>query len=402
MSTSTWPLFLYPAYRRSHLLLPLFEAKPLFFMSMSRISLNNFIVLLFSRTQDHHNNMKYSRLGNTTLEVSRICLGTMTFGEQNTEAEGHEQLDYALSQGVNFIDTAEMYAVPGRPETQGKTEEIIGSWLKSRQNRKDVIIATKVTGPSAGLKHIRNPLNFSAGQIQGAIEGSLRRLQTDYVDIYQLHWPERNVNNFGKRDFVYNPDEAWQDNFLEILKTMQQLIAEGKVRYFGISNETPWGLMHFLHLAEQHGLPSCVSIQNPYSLLNRTFEIGLSEIAIREQVGLLAYSPMAFGLLSGKYHKGLDQARDRINKFGQMSRYNSQESYNATALYLEIAEKYGLSLAQLALAFVSQQAFVGSNIIGATTMDQLKENISSVDVELSAEILKEINAVHRQIPNPAP
>ena len=346
--------------------------------------------------------MKYSKLGNTTLEVSKICLGTMTFGEQNTEAEGHEQLDYAISQGVNFIDTAEMYAVPGRKETQGKTEEIIGSWLKSRQNRKEVIIATKITGPSTGLKYIRNPLNFSAEQIHTAIEGSLRRLQTDYVDVYQLHWPERKANYFGKRDFVYHPDDPWQDNFIEILETMQQLIADGKVRYFGISNETPWGLMHFLQLAAQHNLPRCVSIQNPYSLLNRTFEIGLAEIAIREQVGLLAYSPMAFGLLSGKYHKGLDQARDRINKFKQLSRYNSKESYDAAARYLGIAEKHGLSLAQLALAFINQQAFLGSNIIGATTMDQLKENISSVDIELSTEILEEINAVHRQIPNPAP
>ena len=248
--------------------------------------------------------MIYDKLGNTDLEVSKICLGTMTFGEQNTEAEGHQQMDYAISQGVNFFDTAELYSVPGRAETQGSTERIIGTWFKSRKNRSKVILATKVTGPSDGLKYIRNPLQFTPAQIRIAIEGSLTRLQTDYVDLYQLHWPERKANFFGKRGFVYDENDPWVDNFLDILSTMQELMDEGKIRHFGISNETPWGMMRYLQLAEQHKLPKCVSIQNPYSLLNRTFETGLAEIAIREQAGLLAYSPMAFGLLSGKYHTG--------------------------------------------------------------------------------------------------
>ena len=346
--------------------------------------------------------MEYTKLGKTDLEVSKICLGTMTFGEQNTEADGHEQLDYALEQGINFIDTAEMYAVPGRKETQGATERIIGTWIQKRKNREKFILATKVTGPSAGLKHIRNPLNFTKEQINTAIEGSLNRLQTDYVDIYQLHWPERNVNNFGKRGYKHDATEAWEDNLLQVLQTMQELIDAGKVRYFGVSNETPWGLMRFLQLAEQHGLSRSISIQNPYSLLNRTFEVGLAEIAMREQVSLLAYSPMAFGLLSGKYHKGTADDSCRINKFKQMSRYNAPTAFEAAGRYLEIAEKYGMAPAQMALSFVTSQPFLGSNIIGATTMDQLKENISSIEVKLSPEILKEIEAVHESIPNPAP
>ena len=346
--------------------------------------------------------MEYTKLGRTDLEVSKICLGTMTFGEQNTEAEGHEQLDYALDHGVNIIDTAEMYAVPGRKETQGSTERIIGTWIQKRKNRDKFILATKVTGPSAGLTHIRNPLNFSPEQINTAIEGSLKRLQTDYVDIYQLHWPERNVNNFGQRGFKYDPDESWEDNLLETLQTMQKLIDEGKVRYFGVSNETPWGLMRFLQLAEEYGLSRCVSIQNPYSLLNRTFEVGLAEIAIREQVSLLAYSPMGFGLLSGKYHSGLANEASRLNRFKQMSRYNSPQSYEATKRYLEIAQKHRLSLAQMSLAFINDQPFLGSNIIGATTLDQLKENIDSINTKLSPEILQEIEEVHEAIPNPAP
>ncbi|MCI4651480.1 NADP(H)-dependent aldo-keto reductase [Phaeodactylibacter sp.] len=346
--------------------------------------------------------MKYSELGRTGLKVSKICLGTMTFGEQNTEAEGHEQLSYAVEQGVNFIDTAEMYSVPGRPETQGSTERIIGTWLKGRGRRDDVIIATKVTGPSTGLKHIRNPLRFTPEQIRTAIEGSLNRLQTDYVDLYQLHWPERNTNCFGKRGYKHNPDEGWEDNLPQVLQTLNELKEEGKIRHYGVSNETPWGLMRYHHLAEVHNLPRMVSIQNPYSLLNRTFEVGLSEVAMREQTGLLAYSPMAFGLLSGKYHRKQDQPRDRINKFKQLSRYNSQNCQEATTRYLSIAENYGLNMAQMSLAFVNQQPFTTANIIGATTMEQLRENISSIDVTLSQDVLNEIEAVHEAIPNPAP
>lgn len=346
--------------------------------------------------------MEYSELGRTGLQVSKICLGTMTFGEQNTEAEGHEQLDYALDKGVNFIDTAEMYSVPGRPETQGSTERIIGTWLKARSNRSQVVIATKVTGPSTGLKHIRNPLRFTSAQIHAAIDGSLQRLQTDYVDLYQLHWPERNTNCFGKRGYKHQPDEAWEDNLLEVLQTLDALRAAGKIRHYGVSNETPWGLMRYLHLAEMHGLPRMASIQNPYSLLNRTFEVGLAEIAIREQAGLLAYSPMAFGLLSGKYHRKEDQPRDRINRFRQLSRYNSENCHSATAKYMDIANRYGLNMAQMALAFVNQQPFTTANIIGATTMDQLKENIASIQLKLGDEVLREIEQVQAAIPNPAP
>lgn len=345
--------------------------------------------------------MEYGLLGNTYLRVSKICLGTMTFGEQNTEAEGHEQLDYALDQGINFIDTAEMYSVPGRKETQGSTEQIIGTWIQKRNNRDRYVLATKVTGPS-GMTWIRNPLKFNRKQIMAAIDGSLSRLQTDYVDLYQLHWPERSTNFFGKLNYKHDPNDPWEDNFLEILQVMDDLIKFGKIRHFGISNETPWGLMRLLHLAEVNNLPRCVSVQNPYSLLNRSFEVGLAEVAIREKAGLLAYSPMAFGLLSGKFHRGLDKPSARINQFKQLNRYNGELTRNATAEYLKIAEKHKLSPAQMSLAFVTQQPFVTSNIIGATSMAQLKENIDSIKLKLAPEIMEEIEAVHKAIPNPAP
>lgn len=348
--------------------------------------------------------MQYSKLGNTDLKVSKICLGTMTFGEQNSEPEGHDQLDFALKKGVNFIDTAEMYSVPGRKETQGATERIIGTWIKARNNREQFVLATKVTGPSPGLKHIRNPLQFNREQINEAIEGSLRRLQTDYVDLYQLHWPERKTNFFGKRGYPTSEsaDDQWEDNFLSIIEVMNELVQAGKIRYWGLSNETAWGAMHYLHLATTHQLPRPVSIQNPYSLLNRLYEVGLSEVSMRENCGLLAYSPMAFGLLSGKYHTGMARDSARLNLFKQMSRYNNENAHQATAKYLEIAEKYQISLAQLSLAFVNSRPFVTSNIIGATSIEQLRENIDSINVELSPEILQEINEVHELIPNPAP
>ncbi len=346
--------------------------------------------------------MEFRRLGQTDLEVSLICLGTMTFGQQNTEAEGHQQLDYALDQGINFIDTAELYSIPPRSETQGSTERIIGSWIQKRKNRDKFILATKITGPSAGLSHIRKPLNFSSQQIRKAIEGNLHRLQTDYVDLYQLHWPERKTNYFGKRGYQHDTTDAWQDNFLEILQTLDAIRREGKIRYFGLSNETPWGLHRMLELAKLHALPRVVSIQNPYSLLNRTFEIGLAEMAIREQVGLLAYSPMAFGMLSGKYHDGADKPQNRINQFKQYTRYSSETAWNATARYLDLAKQHNLTLAQLALAFVNSRPFVTSNIIGATTMEQLSENIDSISVKLNPEILKEIDQIQEHIPNPAP
>jgi len=345
--------------------------------------------------------MQYTELGRTGLRVSKICLGTMTFGEQNTEAEGHAQLDYALEQGINFIDTAEMYAVPGRKETQGSTERIIGNWINARNNRDQFILATKVTGPSS-MTWIRDPLRFTRDQIMTAIDGSLTRLQTDHVDLYQLHWPERKTNYFGKRGFVYDPDDQWEDNFLQVLETLQDLQQAGKIRHFGLSNETPWGTMRCLHLADKHNLPRVASVQNPYSLLNRTYEVGMAEVSIREQCGLLAYSPLAFGLLSGKYHEGSDQPGNRLNKFKQLSRYNGQRTREATAEYLRIAKENGLSLTQMALAFVNSRPFLTSNIIGATTMEQLKENIGSIAIDLSREVLDAIEHVQEQFPNPAP
>ncbi len=347
--------------------------------------------------------METRQLGRTDLNVTKICLGTMTFGQQNTEAEAHEQMDYAFEQGINFFDTAELYAVPARPENNGLTEKYIGSWFKQSKKREKIVLATKITGPNPNLKFIRNhQLDFSKEQIHAALEGSLTRLNTDYVDIYQLHWPQRATNTFGKLGFKHEPNDAWEDDFMEVLETVGELIKAGKIRHFGLSNETPWGLMHVIRLAEIHNLPVPVSIQNPYNLLNRTFEIGLAECSIREKCGLLAYSPMGFGLLSGKFHKKLDTAQDRINQFKNLPRYNSPLSWSATEKYLALAEKHGLSLAQMSLAFVTQQPFTTSTIIGATSMNQLKENIHSAELQLSADILKEIDAIHIEIPNPAP
>lgn len=347
--------------------------------------------------------MHYNQLGNTDLKVSRICLGTMTFGEQNTEAEGHEQLDYAIEQGINFIDTAELYAVPARRETQGRTEEIIGTWLQKRGERDKLIIATKMAGALPFTAHIRTPKDFTKDYLDEALTGSLRRLQTDYVDLYQLHWPTRKTNFFGKRGYTHLPDDPWEDNFLEVLQNMDALVQSGKIRHWGVSNETPWGLMRMLHLADKHGLTKPVSIQNPYNLLNRTFEIGLSEVCLRENIAVLPYSPMAFGLLSGKFHKGTDSPENRMHKFKkQLARYQGQLPFDVTGKYLEVAEKHGLSLAQMSLAFVNERPFNTSNIIGATSMSQLKENIDSDALTLSAEILADINAVHEMFPNPAP
>lgn len=347
--------------------------------------------------------MKFRKLGRTDLEISKICLGTMTWGRQNTEAEGHEQMDYAVEKGINFFDTAEMYAVPASKESSGKTEEIIGTWFKKTGKRKDIVLASKITGYSPGLSFIRNhQLNFSKEQIHAALEGSLERLQTDYIDIYQLHWPQRKTNYFGQLGYNHDPNDKWENDFLDILQTMSDLIKQGKIRHWGVSNESAWGLMHFIHLADKHGFPVPISIQNPYNLLNRSFEVGLAECAIREKVSLLAYSPMGFGLLSGKYHKKLDKPEDRINLFPQLPRYNSPQSWEATARYLAIAEKHGLTLAQMSLAFVTQQPFMTANIIGATSMAQLKENIGSAEIVLTDEILKEINLVHKEISNPAP
>lgn len=346
--------------------------------------------------------MEYKNLPGTKISVSKICLGTMTWGEQNTEQEGHEQLEYALSRGINFIDTAEMYSVPGRKETQGSTERIIGNWLKKRGKRIDIVLATKVTGPSQGLSYIRNVPNFSRSHILEAINGSLKRLQTDYVDLYQLHWPERKTNYFGQLIYQHDENDPWKDNFLEVLQTLGDLVKEGKVRHIGISNKTPWGTMRFLHLAEKHNLPKPISIQNPYSLLNRTFEMGHSEICHRENVAMLPYSPLGFGVLSGKYLKGQMPENSRISLFPKLNRYNSKEAEAATQAYVDIARKNNISPVHLALAFVNSRSFVTSNIIGATKMEQLKENIDSILIQLNNEILTEIEEVHKMYPFPAP
>jgi len=344
--------------------------------------------------------MKYRKLGTTEEEVSVICLGTMTWGNQNTAAEGHAQMSYAIDHGVNFFDTAELYAVPASPETSGKTETIMGTWFKETGNRDKVFLASKIAGPGPYTKHIREASDYSPESLTEAVEGSLKRMQTDMIDLYQIHWPARSTNFFGKRGYYHR--DGWEDNIGMILETLQEIIKSGKVRYIGISNETPWGMMTYLKHSAAKGLPRIMSNQNPYSLLNRTYEIGLAEMSIREKVGLLAYSPMAFGRLSGKYIDGTDTPRSRINLQNSMGRYNSENSIAATQKYYDIAKANGWSLAQMSLAWVNQQRFVTSNIIGATSVDQLKENIESIDLEIPKEVIKEINAVHESIPNPAP
>ncbi|MCF6347473.1 MAG: aldo/keto reductase [Flavobacteriaceae bacterium] len=344
--------------------------------------------------------MKYTTLPHTDIKISKICLGTMTFGEQNTEAEAHEQLDYALEQGVNFVDTAEMYSVPARAETYGATEKIIGSWFKKTGNREKIILASKICGPGPYTSHIRST-GFSKEAITEAIHGSLQRLQTDYIDLYQLHWPERPVNCFGVRDFPYQIETQWKDNFAEILETLDGFIKQGKIRHVGLSNESPWGVMRYLEESKTKNLPRMLTLQNSYSLLHRTYEAGLSEISIRENIGLLTYSPLAFGILSDKYLNNTSKD-SRANLFPSFClRYTTEQSVNAVKKYAALAQKHNLTLAQLSLAFVNQLPFVTSNIIGATKIPQLKENIESINIELSQEIIDEINAVHALMPNPA-
>lgn len=345
--------------------------------------------------------MKYTTLPHTDIKVSKICLGTMTWGNQNTQAEGHQQMDYALDQGVNFFDTAELYPVPATAETYAETERIIGNWFQKTGNRDKVVLASKIAGPGDYTAHIRTN-GFSPEALIDGVNQSLKRLQTDYIDLYQLHWPERQTNTFGIRDYKHNTEDLWEDNFNEILHTLQDLIKSGKIRQVGISNEKAWGTMRYLEESKKHDLPRMITIQNAYSLLNRVFEGDMSEIAIRENMGLLAYSPMAFGVLSGKYVKNQAADNARLKLFPRFARYSSDQATEATKRYLKVAEDHNLSLAQMALAFVTQQPFITSNIIGATSMEQLKENIASIHLELNDSILASINKIHEIFPNPAP
>ncbi|WP_372756843.1 NADP(H)-dependent aldo-keto reductase [Mariniflexile sp.] len=342
--------------------------------------------------------MKYTTLPKTDIKVSKICLGSMTWGNQNTEAEGHTQLDYAFQQGINFIDTAEIYPVPASAETQGRTSKIIGTWLKKTGYRDKLVLASKIAGVGDYTAHIRTT-GFSKEAIADAVNGELKRLQTDYIDIFQLHWPERETNRFGIRN--YTLDTKWEDNFNDILHGLEEVIKTGKIRYAGLSNENAWGTMRYLEESKIHGLPRIKTIQNAYSLLNRTFESDLAEVSLREHVGLLAYSPMAFGVLSGKYIKGIETENSRLKLFSRFTRYSSEQCAEATKRYLKIAEDHNMTLAQMSLAFVTQQAFVTSTIIGATNLEQLKENIDSINIVLSDEVMAQINAVNDVIPNPA-
>ncbi len=348
--------------------------------------------------------MKYRKLGNTNIDVSVICLGTMTFGEQNTQNEGFEQMDYALERGVNFFDTAELYAVMPRKETYGKTEEIIGNWFKERKNRDKVILASKIASKSDGdLEWIRggsNSLGFDRKNIETAIDNSLKRLKTDYIDLYQLHWPERKVPKFGVLDFNYDPNDHWTA-IEEVLENLDRIVKSGKVRYVGLSNETPWGVMKFLELSKQKKLPRMMSIQNVYSLVNRVFDVANSEVSIRENCGLLAYSPLAGGRLSGKYIGNKKPKKARYTIWPRrFDRHHTKRGEIAIESYFNLANKYGINPSTFANAFVNDRPFVTSNIIGATTMNQLKENIDSINLTLSDEILKDIEEIHLSDPNP--
>ncbi|WP_029684424.1 NADP(H)-dependent aldo-keto reductase [Tatumella saanichensis] len=346
--------------------------------------------------------MHYHRIPHSSLEVSRLGLGTMTFGEQNSEADAHQQLDYALSQGINLIDTAEMYPVPPRPETQGLTEKYIGSWLKKTGNRERIILASKVAGPVRGNDaSIRPGQALDRKNIRAALDASLQRLNTDYIDLYQLHWPQRPANFFGRLGYEYT-DENVPVTLLETLEALSEQVRAGKIRYIGVSNETPWGVMRYLQLAEKHDLPRIVSIQNPYSLLNRSFEVGLAEISQYEGVELLAYSSLAFGTLSGKYLNGRKPEGARNTLFSRFTRYSGEQSCLAIEAYVGLAEKHGLDPSQLALAFVRQQPFVASTLLGATSLEQLKINIDSQKLTLNEEIMAELEAIHRRFTYPAP
>jgi aryl-alcohol dehydrogenase-like predicted oxidoreductase len=345
--------------------------------------------------------MNYKKLGNTDLDVSTICLGTMTWGEQNTQDEGFEQMDYALDEGINFWDTAEIYSIPPKQETFGDTEIIIGNWFKKTKKRDKIILASKVCGPMR--EYVRGGGNqFGEKNITEALEGSLKRLKTDYIDLYQLHWPERKTNFFGQLGYEHNDDGQWT-KFEDILGSLKKFIDQGKIRHVGLSNETAWGLSKFLELSKTQDLPRMMSVQNAYNLLNRTYEVGLAEISVREQSGLLAYSPLAIGYLSGKYRNKKMPKNSRLERDGDFwTRYKKPNTEKAIEAYFEISKKYNINLAQMSLKFIEIQPFVTSVIIGATTMEQLKTNIESVNLKLSDEIIKEINEVQKKYPNPCP
>ena len=345
--------------------------------------------------------MKYRKLGNTELDVSVICLGTMTFGEQNSQKDGFEQMDYAVDRGVNFFDTAELYAVMPKKETYGKTEEIIGNWFKEKKNREKIILASKISGN--GISWIRegnDKLKFDKKNIDLAVDSSLKRLQTDYIDLYQLHWPERKVPKFGKLNFEYDPfDNEWTE-ISQVLESLEKHIKAGKIRYIGLSNETPWGVMKFLQVAKENNLPRVMSIQNVYNLVNRVFDIANSEVAIRENCGLLAYSPLAGGRLSGKYINN-NPVNSRYTIWpNNFDRHHTRRGEIAISKYVTLSKKYNIAPSTFANAYVNDRPFVTSNIIGATSMEQLKENIDSIDISLSKEILKEIEDIHLYDPNP--
>ncbi len=346
--------------------------------------------------------MDYRQLGRTDLSVSALCLGTMTWGEQNVQDEAFAQIARAKDSGINFIDTAEMYPVPPRPETYAATERIIGNWFKTTGDRDQWILASKVAGPGNGISHIRDgQLKHNRQHIVAALEDSLQRLQTDRIDLYQLHWPERSTNFFGKLGYQHLPQDLFTP-LEETLEVLDEQVRAGKIRHIGLSNETPWGTMKFLQLAESRGWPRAVSIQNPYNLLNRSFEVGLAEIAIREQCGLLAYSPLAFGMLSGKYENGARPENARLTLFSRFARYSSAQTVAACSRYVALAQQHGVDPAQMALAFVTQQPFVTSNIIGATSLAQLDSNLASRELVLGDELLAAIEAIHQEQPNPAP
>ena len=346
--------------------------------------------------------MNCKKLGNTDLVVSTICLGTMTWGEQNTQEEGFEQMDYALGKGVNFFDAAEMYPSPCRKETYGETEKVIGNWLSERKNRDKIILASKISGP--GMSYIRGGgLQFSEENIALAIENSLKRLKTDYIDLYQLHWPERKTNFFGKLGYEHKEDSNEWNDFEKILIALEKFIKEGKIRYVGLSNETPWGLSKYLEVSKTKKLPKMMSVQNAYNLLCRTYEIGLAEVSIREKSGLLAYSPLAGGFLTGKYINNNLPENSRQKLFGEYyTRYSKPNAVEVIKKYFNISKKFDLNFAQMSIKFCEIQKFVTSTIIGATTMEQLKTNIESVNVDLDKEVIKEINNVHLMYSNPCP